>query len=181
MPNPIVPKSNATAGTIPAAASLLLGELAACTGDGELFLRLANGTVVNIGGQNRLKRGGDSMTGTLGVRAVTDTVTTVSPVAGVVTLDLSQGQEFLVNLTGNVTSFTLSNVPAGAFAFSVSLRQDATGGRTVAWTLTGRTVVWAGGTAPTMTATASREDEVLFKTRNGTAFKAYVAGQNWAT
>jgi hypothetical protein len=129
---------------------------------------------------SRLAKAGDSMTGTLGVKAVTDTLTTVAPVAGVVTLDLSLGQEFLVNLTGNVTSWTLTNAPTGTFTISVTNRQDSTGGRTVAWTFTGKTLLWAGGTAPTQTSTLNKEDEFVFKSRDsGSTFKGYIAGQNF--
>lgn len=61
-------------------------------------------------------------------------VTTLAPVAGVVTYDLSLGSNFIVNLTANVTSQVITNTPGAGFAaeLDVDYVQDGTGGRTVA-------------------------------------------------
>lgn len=59
-------------------------------------------------------------------------VQTISPVAGVLTIDCSLGGVVLVNLTANVTSIVTLNLVAGCSLLLV-LKQDATGGRTVLW------------------------------------------------
>lgn len=59
-------------------------------------------------------------------------------------------------LTANATP-TFSNPVKGA-QYALELQQDGTGSRTVTWT--GATVVWAGGSAPTLTTTASRKDVI---------------------
>lgn len=81
------------------------------------------------------------------------------------TIDLTRGNVWEVTLTGNVT-FTFSNPPASGTAGSFTLikKQDATGSRTVTWPAS---VDWAGGTAPTLTATASSVDILTFLTTDG--------------
>lgn len=50
MPNPIVPKKSSTAGAVPTSGQLLTGEIAANTADGKLFIKKADGTVVQVSG-----------------------------------------------------------------------------------------------------------------------------------
>ncbi len=68
-------------------------------------------------------------------------------------LDLSLGASVKVTMTGNAT-FTFSNPTTGG-AYLIKLVQDATGTRTVTWPAT---VKWSGGTAPTLTTTATYID-----------------------
>jgi hypothetical protein len=59
-------------------------------------------------------------------------------------------------------------------SFIILLRQDGTGSRTVTWT----TVNWAGGTAPTITSTASKQDIYSFFS-DGTSWYGVTVGQNY--
>jgi len=59
-------------------------------------------------------------------------------------------------------------------SFIMYLKQDATGSRTVTWS----TVKWAGGTAPTITSTASRQDILSFFS-DSTNWYGCVVGQNY--
>ena len=59
-------------------------------------------------------------------------------------------------------------------SFIIMLKQDATGSRTVTWS----TVVWGGGTAPTITATASKQDIYSFFS-DGTNWYGATIGQNY--
>jgi hypothetical protein len=88
--------------------------------------------------------------------------------AGALTLDLETGNVFEVTLTGNVTSLTLANPPAAGRAGSATLilRQDATGGRTLAWPASVR---WADGMPPVVSPAANAVDIYAFMTRNGGA------------
>ena len=73
------------------------------------------------------------------------------------TIDWGAGNNHKSTMTGNCTyTFT---APAGPASLVLKLVQDATGSRLA--TFPG-TVKWSGGTAPTLTATASRTDIVTF-------------------
>lgn len=78
-------------------------------------------------------------------------------------IDLSLGNFITATLNQNAT-FTFSNAPSNAVAFTLLLSQDATGSRTITWPAS---VVWPGGTAPTYTQTASKSDVWTFFTLNG--------------
>jgi len=86
--------------------------------------------------------------------------------AGVMTIDLNEGVTQEVVLTQNIASITFANFnPSSDLASSVYLRvqQDGVGGWGVAWT----GIIWPGGVAPTVTATANAIDEYTFTTFDG--------------
>ena len=89
-----------------------------------------------------------------------------------ITLDLANGTVQIITLGGNVT-ITMPTAVSGK-SFIMYLKQDATGSRTVTWS----TVKWAGGTAPTITSTASRQDILSFFS-DGTNWFGVVVGQNY--
>lgn len=86
------------------------------------------------------------------VPEITDTVS-----AGAATIDWDAGNEHYLSLTAN-TTLTFSN-PNGGGRYVLLLQQDATGSRTVTWPAT---VLWSGGTAPTLTTTANKTDLFTF-------------------
>lgn len=63
-----------------------------------------------------------------------DAVTALSIASGVVNIDCSLGGSFTLTLTANVTSITFSNLAGAGFAteIEVEIKQDGTGGKTVA-------------------------------------------------
>lgn len=87
----------------------------------------------------------------------------ISPVAGVLTIDLSIATTFLVNLTENVTSIVFTNAPAADEAQGVFLffQQDGTGGRTIASTAWPSGRVGPAGAAPILSTTANALDVVV--------------------
>lgn len=89
-----------------------------------------------------------------------------------ITLDLTNGTVQIITLTGNAT-ITMPTATSGK-SFVMMLKQDGTGSRTVTWS----TVKWAGGTAPTITSTASRQDILSFFA-DGTNWYGVVVGQNY--
>lgn len=89
------------------------------------------------------------------------------------TIDLVNGTLQSLTLTGNC-SFTFPAVGLGK-GFTILLKQDATGSRTVTWPATAK---WPGSTAPTITATASKLDKLAFVS-DGTYWYGTVAGQNY--
>jgi hypothetical protein len=89
-----------------------------------------------------------------------------------ITLALTNGTVQIITLTGNAT-ITMPAAVSGK-SFTILLRQDATGSRTVTWA----TVSWPSATAPTITATASKMDKYVFIS-DGTYWYGSNAGQNY--
>ncbi len=95
------------------------------------------------------------------------------------TIDLTNGNVFELTLTGNCT-YTFSNPPATGIGGSFTLiqKQDGTGSRTVTFP---SSVDWSGGTAPTITSTASSVDIFTFITTDaGTTWYGFTAGQDFS-
>jgi hypothetical protein len=81
-----------------------------------------------------------------------------------------------VKLTGNCTfTFPAAAAAGKAKSFTLVLRQDATGGRTVTWPAGTK---WNGGVAPTITATANGRDTYAFLNVNAGSWVGYVLGQD---
>jgi hypothetical protein len=78
------------------------------------------------------------------------------------TLVLTSGTVQTVTMTGNCT-FTMPTATAGK-SFILIATQDATGSRTAVFT----SVKWPGGTAPTLTTTASTGRDILTFVADGT-------------
>ena len=89
-----------------------------------------------------------------------------------ITIDLTNGTVQIITLTGNAT-ITMPTATSGK-SFIMFLKQDGTGSRTVTWS----TVKWPGGTNPTITATASRQDIYSFFA-DGTNWYGVTVGQNY--
>ena len=89
-----------------------------------------------------------------------------------ITLALTNGTVQIITLTGNAT-ITMPTATSGK-SFIMYLKQDGTGSRTVTWS----TVKWAGGTAPTVTSTASKMDIYSFFA-DGTNWYGTTVGQNY--
>lgn len=90
-------------------------------------------------------------------------------------LDLATGNTQAGVLANANTIFVFLNPIAGAF-YTLELKQDATGGRTVTWP---SSVKWPGGTAPTLTTTAGRTD-IISLYYNGTNFAGVLAASDVA-
>ena len=76
--------------------------------------------------------------------------------AGSHILDLNRNANFKLTLSGNITLVNPANLTAGTTG-SIFIVQDGTGSRTVSY---GNSWDFAGGTAPTMTTTASAVDRI---------------------
>lgn len=107
--------------------------------------------------------------------AIVTTPKASSPVGGATdTLDLSLGNDFEITMpAGNIT-IALSNATVGQ-KFAISILQDGVGSRTVTWFTTIR---WAGGSAPTLTTTASKRDWFGFKVTGSGTYDGIIIGQN---
>jgi|14BtaG_2_1085337.scaffolds.fasta_scaffold09487_2 hypothetical protein len=76
--------------------------------------------------------------------------------ASTITIDMANSNNFSVTLAHNATFANPSNLTAGQSG-SIFLTQDGTGSRTASW---GSNFDFAGGTAPTLTTTASAVDRI---------------------
>jgi hypothetical protein len=109
-----------------------------------------------------------------------ETYSTPAISGGTLTLNIENGNVFRVSLNAAITTLTISN-PSGtgnACSFTLIFNADGTA-RAVTWPAA---VKWPGGTAPTLTSTASRSDMFVFYTNNaGTTWYAMTAAQNFVT
>ena len=99
---------------------------------------------------------------------------TVASVDGVLTIDWTLGNSVFVLLTENITSIVLKNPPPAGYYGQLRIRflQNSAGG----WAVSGwPTTKWTGGTAPTMTSTATTgRDVILLETDDvGVSFDGY--------
>jgi hypothetical protein len=96
-------------------------------------------------------------------------------------MDLANGNYFTTTLTENISTITFANLPAsGQFAsWEWQITQDAGAS---GYTLTFPAAVkWPGGTAPTLTATASAIDVLAFWTSDGgTTIFGAITGQDYS-
>lgn len=90
------------------------------------------------------------------------------------TIDWSTANVRKSTLTGNCT-YTFTAPSTGAAVLVLEVAQDATGSRTVTWPAA---VHWSGGTAPTLTTTASKVDVFTFY-YNGTTYFGVTSGLNY--
>jgi hypothetical protein len=109
-----------------------------------------------------------------------ETYTTPAISGGVLTLNIENGNVFRVSRNANISTLTISNPSGTGNACSFTLIFDANG---TSYTVTYPAAVkWPGGTAPTITTTASRSDMFVFYTNNaGTTWYAMTAAQNFVT
>lgn len=84
--------------------------------------------------------------------------------------DKTKGKIRTITLAGNPT-IAFSNPTIGQ-AILIRLVQDGTGSRTVTWP----TIKWPGGTAPTLTTTASKIDAFLIICTASGVYDGYHAG-----
>jgi hypothetical protein len=94
-------------------------------------------------------------------------ITTLTP-AATVTPDMADSNNFTLTLDQNTAIANPSNDTAGQSG-SIFIIQDGTGGWTVSW---GTDWEFAGGTAPTMTTTASAVDRVDYVIRTTSSIQA---------
>jgi hypothetical protein len=80
------------------------------------------------------------------------------------TFDVAGGTVHTATLDTNSTFTFTSPTNDGAYSWNLKLAQDATGGRTVTWP---GSVVWPGGTTPTLSTAANAEDWFVFTTLDG--------------
>lgn len=128
-----------------------------------------------VGGDGKVLMADSTQTDGLKYSVLMNNIQTYAPAAaGTATLDLSKGNIHHITMpAGNIT-IAISNGTAGQ-CFIIRILQDATGSRTVTWFIT---IKWAGGSAPTLTTTASKADTLGFEITGANTYDGFVVGQN---
>jgi hypothetical protein len=130
---------------------------------------------MNDGLPSGLGAGATVVSGPLQTRRSINETTFIGNIAGRFVVDLSRGTMQLVPLNGN-TTIVFPQHRAGA-GFTLLIRQDSVGSRTVTWP---SNVAWGGGTAPTITATANKMDVISFVgSPEGGRWLGFVGGLNF--
>ena len=114
---------------------------------------------------------GTAQTWTAGQRGEITALTS----ATTVTIDMANSNNFSCTMAHNITFANPSNDTAGQCG-SIFLTQDGTGSRTASW---GTDWDFAGGTAPTLTTTASAVDRIDYVILDATNIQA-VATLNYS-
>jgi hypothetical protein len=112
-----------------------------------------------------------------------ETLTTVAASGAAVALDLSVGvggrpSVFDITLTAVNVAISFTNVPAGAVAVTVLLRQDANGARLATWPAS---VKWSQGSQPALDSAPAGDTLISLLTLNGGAtWRGMLAGLSFA-
>jgi hypothetical protein len=124
---------------------------------------------------------GDATVSKAMMKDYSETTNAIGATSATQAIDLEDGNVVTATLSVATTTFTFSNPIASddSTSFTLILTQDGTGSRAVTWPAS---VDWAGGTAPTLTTTATTGVDILtFMTVNaGTTWYGFVAGQAMA-
>ena len=105
----------------------------------------------------------------------------VSPALSSINISLSAGTSFNITLNTNVSSFNVSDfIYNKVNSFLLFINQDSVGGRTVNFNFIGKSIKWAGGNVPTVTASPSAIDIYTFISKDsGATWYGFVGGQNF--
>lgn len=119
---------------------------------------------------------GGEMTGSLILKGFSEKSNNING-TGSVSLNLNNGNTFPINLTGNITGFTLAGtVPSDSFSITMFITQ--TGTFNVIFTIGGTAVKWANGVVPAITNTSGKTDVFAF-TKVGSNWYGFIGGQNF--
>jgi hypothetical protein len=119
---------------------------------------------------------GGEMTGSLVLKGFSEKSSFLTG-TGSVSLNLDNGNTFPINLTGNITGFTLAGtIPTDSFSITMFITQ--TGTFTVNFTIAGISVKWANGVIPVVNTTTGKTDVFAF-TKVGSDWYGFIGGQNF--
>lgn len=153
-------------------AALVLGTEAFASGNAALALgseALASGNAALVDLSSKYDIAGGPITGAVITQSQSiGEVTNSSLISGVITLDFGASNNFEFVLGGNST-LASPTTPSGGQTGSITIRQDGTGSRTLAYS-----GVWnfQGGSAPTLTTTASGVDILTYYCSSSTEIQA---------
>lgn len=137
------------------------------------------GTTVIDNSRNITNAANATLSGTLTTTKIGETVVALGNTSTAKTIDLNSGTVFTANLTGNCT-FTVANT-APVNSFTLILTNDATPGRSVAWS--GGSFQFPGGSAALSRTTIANATDVwvFFTANSGTTWFGNIAVKNMTT
>tara|TARA_A100001035_G_C27742242_1_gene482201 strand:- start:556 stop:1227 length:672 start_codon:yes stop_codon:yes gene_type:complete len=146
-------------------AALTLGTEALASGNAALSVAvpevgaLASGNAALTDVASKYAIAGGPITGVVTTQSQSiGEVTTTALTSGVITFDFGAGNNFDITLGGNST-LAGPTTPSGGQTGTITIRQDGTGSRTLAYSGGWQ---FSGGTAPTLTTTASGVDVLSY-------------------
>lgn len=141
-------------------------------------IRVAINSIASIAWVSGINVAASSIASIARVEYTTSNAAFTSNASGAIAVDFSAGKVHTRILGANTTISFSNPIPGQSVVIRVT--QDGTGSRTAAWYpgSAGTTVIWAGGTAPTLTTTASKTDVVSFFVSNASLFDGYLVAQN---
>lgn len=92
-------------------------------------------------------------------------------------LNLSSGNNFLIDLNTNVNTISVNNIPPSD-AFTITLVIKQLGAFNVTWNVNGSAVRWSQGATPDITKTVNKID-ILALTKFGSNWFGFVGGQEF--
>jgi hypothetical protein len=126
-----------------------------------------------------LKKSGGTMTGKIVKAGTTEVGKTYTPSSGsqTVTIDCSVNNIHIVtgHADGTAITFAISNATSSQ-PFIISILQGGTTVSTIAGWF--NTISWAGGSAPTLTATLNKRDTFGFIRTGSDTYDGFIIGQN---
>jgi len=137
---------------------------------------VANRNLIMLNGSDQVEIGDTDLAEKIKmVMGVYQSPQTYTPAgAATATLDLNKSNNHRITMpAGNIT-IAVSNEVSGQ-GFRVEITQDGTGSRTVTWFTT---IKWAGGSAPTLTATGSKRDVFGFIVTGADTYDGFIVGQD---
>lgn len=174
-------QSDAIAANLPIGESVILnGKDALGDGLGGSYLVSNGGTAdgLNIidmdnGNQLHIKKTYQALKG------IYESVSGETSSSGKFTLDASVASVFKLAMTENVSNIDILNIPtSGEVKIEIKVTQGATP-YTLGWLINNKAPKAAGGTLPTLTASADAVDRYVILTDDGgESFEVYTAGQN---
>lgn len=97
-----------------------------------------------------------------------------------VTLDLSTGCVFQIEMTDNISTFNLINIPSGVITFMILVRQNNSSPKTLFWSFAGKTLNWSDDNPPAMTTSLGKLNMYSFMTLNGNVWYGANVGENYS-
>ena len=110
------------------------------------------------------------------LKNTSQTFTTIFVDNGILNLDLSASNNFIVNFEEDIDNFTTSNNPENGMAFVITLVLNITTGSAVTWP---SNVIWPDGVFPASSAVGTTDIFKLLTIDGGSSFYAYIVGQGY--
>jgi hypothetical protein len=101
--------------------------------------------------------------------------------SGNISLSMKNGNTFTIDMNGNITGFTFTDLPADSFTVTILIKQKGTNVtpyNVTGWNINSSAILFAGGRTPTITKVQDKVDIFCF-TRVGTTWYGFIGGQNF--